>query len=151
MSRLRIAAGTVCAVAALGAVSPAPAGATSPREPRLYSTVVPRGRDFARVFKVRPSTVAMTCADGGTLMLAWRRWTRNSASGSGWTAPCEGAGQPVTVFASRPVDGYFTRMSVRYDGGEPNRLGLGHAGGRLAWIAVRRLTTPGSGASPWPR
>lgn len=151
MSRLRIAGGTVCAIAALAAGFPIATAATAPRQPRLYSTVIPRGRDFARVFKVRPSTVAMTCADGGTLMLAWSRWTRNSASGSGWTAPCEGTGQPVMVFVSRPVEGYFTRLSVRYDGGGPNRLGLGHVGGRLAWVGLKRLTTPGSGASPWPR
>lgn len=145
---------TVCALAALAAVAPgAPAsasGASAP--PRLYSAVVQDGGAFVRVFKVRPRTVSLTCADGGTLeALTWRRWTRNSASGSGWTHPCDGAVQAVTLFVSRPIEGYFTRMSVRYDGGAPNRLGLGRVGGRLFWLGLRALPGSGPDSGPWPR
>lgn len=154
-SRSRIVGGTAWTIAVL-ALSPATAaGADAPAapkpRPRLYVEVVPRGQDFARVFKVRPPSVTVGCANGGVLALAWRHWTSRFASGSGRTQPCVGDVQPVSVYVSRPVDGYFTRLSVRYDGGAPNRLGLGHVGGRLAWLTLTRLADRGSGAAPWPR
>lgn len=146
----RIAAATACAAALFAAV-PAAAPAT-PRPPRLYSAVVESGSAFIRVFKVRPRSVSVSCADGGTLVrLTWRRWTRNSASGSGWTLPCDGVAQAVTLFVTRPVEGYFTRMTVRYDGGAPNKLGLGRVGGRLSWMAVAALPGKGPDSGPWPR
>lgn len=149
----RVALVTACGCA-LFAPSPAAADRRAPAaspEPRLYSGVVARGRDFARIFQVRPPAVDVSCADGGTLELVWRRWTPRSGSALGWTRPCDGLGQRIVVSVSRPIEGYFTRMSVRYEGGGPTPLGLGHLGGRLAWVAVSRLAGPGRGVPPWPR
>lgn len=148
----RIVLATAC-TASLIAAAPAGASSTAKRPPRLYSAVVENGSTFIRIFKVRPQTVSVSCADGGALVqLTWRRWTRNSASGAGRTKPCDGAAaQPVTLFVSRPIEGYFTRMSVRYDGSGPNRLGLGRVGGRLFWLGLAALPGTGPDSGPWPR
>lgn len=117
--------------------------------PRLYSGVVERDGDYVDLFKVRPRSVSVTCADGGSLVIAWRRWGPRSALGHGRTRPCRGVSQRFRVKVSRPVSRYFTRMTVRYSGGNTNRLGLGQSLG-LAWIELDWLSDPDSGASPWP-
>lgn len=153
---------TACAIAVLAAASGAstasahgtsrehePAAAASGL-PRLYSGIAKRGGDYVDVFKVRPRTVSVSCADAGGLVISWRRWTSRSASGVGRTRPCREASVRIRVKASRPVDGYFTRLTVRYAGYGTGRLGLGRQGGSITWIQVDWMFDPDSGASPWP-
>lgn len=125
---------------------PAAAGAGSPR---LYSGVVERDGDYVDVFKVRPRTVSLSCAGGGQLVISWQRWATRSASGIGRTRPCREASLRIRVKATRPIDGYFTRLTVRFTGYGTSRLGLGrHVG--ITWIRLDWLFDPDSGASPWP-
>lgn len=119
--------------------------------PRLYTTVAERGGDYVDVFKVRPRRVSFTCGDGGTLVLSWRTWTRSQASGKGRLSPCRMSSRPrFTVTASRPVNGYFTRLTLRYRSGNVARMALAKMGGSTIWLTVRWMNDPDSGASPWP-
>lgn len=123
--------------------------ATTASKPRLYSGVVERYGDYVDVFKVRPRTVSVSCADGGQFVVSWRSWTTRRATGSGHTRPCRGGRQRIRLKAFRPIQGYFTRLTVTYvDAGATNRLGLAKMLG-TTWLQVPFYD--GSGATPWPR
>ncbi len=67
------------------------------------------------VYKVRPHTVEIAEAYGGTLTLHWSSWTRSGASGSG-TSIVSGMGVtttlPIGVHAWRARSGRFTRLTI---------------------------------------
>lgn len=67
------------------------------------------------VYKVRPHTVEVAEAYGGTLTLHWSSWTRTGAAGSG-TSVVSGMGLtttlPIGVHAWRVRSGRFTRLSI---------------------------------------
>jgi len=87
----------------------APAAAKS--LPTILTTINSRGA----VYKIRPHTLDLAEAAGGTVELTWSSWTRSSATGSG-TATASGMGSTtilnVTVKASRVRHGTFTRLSL---------------------------------------
>lgn len=123
--------------------------ATTASKPRLYSTVAERDGEFVDVFRVRPRTVSVSCAEGGQLVLSWRTWTSRRATGAGHTRPCRGGSERIKVKAFRPIQGYFTRLTVRYvEAGGTSRLGLAKMLG-MTWLQVPFYD--GSGATPWPR
>lgn len=89
------------------------------------------------VFKVRPRVAVTDSADGGELVIHWQRWIYRYAYGTGRAYPDHGS-YPIRVKATRPIAGYFTRLTVT---GRIDRkwhrdpLGLGYLGGiSLAWI-----------------
>lgn len=113
-------AATFVLVLAAAAQSAAPAAASS--LPRLWARVNAHG---AGVYKVRPHTVDLAEAAGGTLTLTWSSWTDSAAEGSG-TAVASGMGSSTTlqvnVHASRVRDGKFTRLELTTTGanGQPD-------------------------------
>jgi hypothetical protein len=141
-------------IAALAA-APTFAEAASARAglPRLYSTSVLHGETVVNVFKVRPRIAVTDSADGGELVIHWRSWTATRAVGTGRAHPDHGS-YPISVTASRPVSGYFTRLTVTGKTGavwHPDPLGLGYLGGiSLTWINLSWMNNPESGSTPWP-
>ena len=87
-------------------------------------------------FAVRPVTIANITGDGSALLgqkkgrggaIKWSAWTSSRADGVGkiWIDDCipttaEGTfhGRRVTINASRVRSGHYTRMIVRFRGGE---------------------------------
>jgi hypothetical protein len=100
----------VATLLALTTWTAAPAIASGP--PTLWATVNIKG---ASVYKVRPRTIDLAEAYGGTLTLAWSSWTKSAANGSG-DAVASGMGATTTlnvkVHASRVRQGKFTRLTV---------------------------------------
>ena len=80
--------------------------------PTIWATVNSKG---ASVYKVRPRTIDLAEAYGGTLTLTWSSWTKSAANGSG-AAVASGMGATTTlnvnVHASRVKHGRFTRLTV---------------------------------------
>lgn len=81
--------------------------------------------------------------------MKWRSWTSKRAVGSGRNRPCRGRDYKVTVRASRPRGGYFTRLTVRYGSGSTARLALADLSG-IGWVQVDWMNDADSGAEPWP-
>jgi hypothetical protein len=104
----------VLAVLAAAAALAAPASASG--LPKLWATISTSGN---AVYKVRPHTVDLAEAAGGTLTLAWSSWTATSATGAG-TAVASGMGTTttlkVTVKASAVKHGKFTRFTLTTTG-----------------------------------
>lgn len=146
----------ICSLVSIAALLASPTGAAAvpasqSAVPRLFSTIAERGGDYVDVFKVRPRRVGFACGDGGTLVLSWRSWTASHATGKGRLSPCRGTSRPrFTVRASRPVDGYFTRLTLRYRSGNVAHMALANMGGSTMWLTVSWMYDPDSGASPWP-
>ena len=109
MGRLR----SALLVATLGvfAAASAAAAAASPL-PRIWASVNSKG---AAVYKVRPRTIDLAEAAGGTLTLSWSSWTRSAANGAG-QAVASGMGTTTTlnvkVHASAVKHGRFTRLTL---------------------------------------
>lgn len=125
--------------------------------PRLFSHSLFHGGTTVNVFEVRPQSVVTDSADGGELVIHWQRWTDRRASGTGRAYPDHGS-YPIRVTASRPISGYFTRVTV-----------LGRINGRwrrdplglcalepvqtppfLSWFNVSWMRNPAAGCAPWP-
>jgi hypothetical protein len=100
----------VATLIALTTSTAAPAMASG--QPTLWATVNSSG---ASVYKVRPRTIDLAEAAGGTLTLTWSSWTKSVANGSG-DAVASGMGATTTlsvkVHASRVRHGRFTRLRV---------------------------------------
>lgn len=95
-------------------ISAGPASASG--LPTIWSTINAKGNG---VYKVRPHTIDLAEAAGGTLTLTWTAWTHSSASGSG-KAVASGMGTTTTlnvqVAASRVKHGTFTRFTLTTTG-----------------------------------
>jgi hypothetical protein len=100
----------VVTVIVLAASSAAPATASA--LPRIWATVNSKG---VAVYKVRPRTIDLSEAAGGTLTLSWSSWTRSAANGAG-QAVASGMGTTTTlnvkVHASAVKHGRFTRLTL---------------------------------------
>jgi len=100
----------IAALLALTALTAAPAAASG--LPTIWATVNSKG---ASVYKVRPRTIDLVEAYGGTLTLAWSSWTKSAANGSG-DAVASGMGATTTlnvkVHASRVEHRRFTRLTL---------------------------------------
>jgi hypothetical protein len=144
----------VLSVWALSIIGPSPAVAGAASLPRLFRTEVFRESSTHDLFGVRPRSVLTDSADGGELVIHWRTWTMSSASGRGRAYPDHGS-YPISVRASRPITGYFTRLTVTgFPAGRWHRdqLALGYLGGiSLTWINLSWMRNPASGSTPWPR
>ncbi len=107
---------TLVAALAIAAWLPAPASAGS--LPTLLTGLRCEGRGCSKVvavYKVRPHTVVLAEALGGTLVVDWASWTQSSATGSG-TTTSSGMGSTTTtqvnVRAWRVERGKFTRLTI---------------------------------------
>jgi hypothetical protein len=93
------------------AAASAASAAASPL-PRIWASVNSSG---AAVYKVRPRTIDLAEAAGGTLTLSWSSWTRSAANGAG-QAVASGMGTTTTlnvkVHASAVKHGRFTRLTL---------------------------------------
>ncbi len=120
----------VSAIALGGLTCGATAGASGGL-PKLLAD----GPHFSATWQVRPAHIVYTGDGSGVLggfdgsgiahpgHLLWRTWTATQARGSGavWIDNCTPAcasgkftPYPVTVVASRPVNGRFTRLTLTY-------------------------------------
>ncbi|UGT44711.1 hypothetical protein LTV02_15515 [Nocardia yamanashiensis] len=77
--------------------------------------------------EIRPSQITITCADGNLSVsgLTWTDWTADAAHGRGIenSNTCEPScadgrrdTTPAAVTLSKPVDGYFTQLTVMAEG-----------------------------------
>jgi hypothetical protein len=100
----------VATLLALTTWTAAPAMASG--QPTLWASVNSKG---ASVYKVRPRTIDLAEAYGGTLTLTWSSWKQSAATGSG-DAVASGMGATTTlevkVHASRVRHDKFTRLTV---------------------------------------
>ena len=93
-------------------------------------------------YAVRPRHMTLSEAAGGDLKLHWSSWTATAATGSG-TSTVSGMGQTtvssITVHASVPVHGRFTRLAITgMTGGRTfhESLKLLHVGGSPAFVPI---------------
>ncbi len=105
-------------VAILAAAAWLPAAASAAGLPTLLSGERCVGHPCSTavaVYEVRPHTVEVAEAYGGTLTLHWSSWTRSAATGSG-TSVVSGMGLtttlPIEVRAWRVRSGRFTRLTI---------------------------------------
>ena len=127
---------------ALSAVALMPAGASARSLPTLlFNTrcAHPCTRLIGE-YAVRPSHVTLSEAAGGDLKLHWSSWTATAATGAG-TSTVSGMGQTtvssITVHASVPVNGRFTRLAIAGTSGGRTfheSLKLVHVGGSPAFV-----------------
>jgi hypothetical protein len=126
---------TLAAALAVAAWLPAPASAHS--LPTLLTGLRCEGRSCSKVlavYKVRPHTVVLAEAYGGTLLVSWSSWAQSVATGSG-TTTSSGMGitttSQVNVRAWRVRSGRFTRLTITgrgaTAGGETLHLNTGQA------------------------
>ena len=103
-------------------------------------------------FRIRPSSIVVSCADGGEYDLRWASWSANRAVGQGITRECRGAARTITVIASQVLQHEFTRLEVSFAGGYRRVLVLAgyHATPPLAWDQEDWVRNPNSGLEPWP-
>ncbi len=135
----RMLGGFIVAAGALTSIAALPAAAAAHGLPELLTTTRcahPCTR-LIGVYAVRPHVVELSEAAGGELKLRWSSWTATAARGSG-TSTVSGMGQTtvasITVRASRPVSGRFTRLELS-----------GKSGGRT-FQETLALTGVGGGA-----
>jgi hypothetical protein len=109
-----------------------PASASAGSLPTLLTGLRCEGHACSKVvavYRVRPHTVVLAEAFGGTLAVTWSSWTRSGATGSG-TTTSSGMGITTTsrvdVRAWRVEHDRFTRLTVTNrdatGGGETLRL-----------------------------
>jgi hypothetical protein len=109
---------TLMLAAALAVAAWLPAAASARSLPTLLTNVKCEGSSCSKVvgvYKVRPHTVVLAEAAGGTLVVSWSSWTRSDATGSGTTS-ASGMGITTTlqvnVRAWRVRSGRFTRLTI---------------------------------------
>lgn len=92
------------------------------------------------VYRVRPSRIVMTEADGGTLHIRWTSWRGQRARGHG-TSISGGMGvvtrAPIKVALTKAIAGVFERMAVTFRSPDKNRtlhFRLGTEEGSPSWI-----------------
>jgi hypothetical protein len=102
---------------------------------------------------VRPTRVLYTGDGTGSLTnLRWSVWSRTRALGSGtdWIANCvpdcasaKRKRVPARVWATRPVAGRFTRLTIQHEGERPDTLFLCPDGSRSRYVRWGVHSPPG--------
>lgn len=144
------------------AVERSPGGAPQSAPTRLPSLLVNGGPHSAYRWKVRPAAAwILYTGDGSGRLggiggkglahpghLTWGRWTETQATGSGvvWLYDQGSVRKDrVTVTAFRPINGHFTRLTLRYtDRGTHNvdTRSIGRTGSFWSYGIVRITTRP---------
>ncbi|WP_067824854.1 hypothetical protein [Nocardia inohanensis] len=126
---LAIATGLVLAAAVTGCGSNDDSSAAASATTTVAA--LPRIKNCVSQPESRPSQLTITCADGNLSVsgLTWSDWNADAAHGSGIEnsntcepscADGEQRAVPAAVTLSKPVDGYFTQLTVIPEG-EPSQ------------------------------